>query len=151
MVQSCSLLRDGQETSQKVPPLPTGGGLINPMLALPMSRNRTNYQTKMTQPKTVDRRQPWSFFISLPHTVASHIVRRIAPSSCCSSKACHPRNRWGRASEMAVTWLLERWHRQRRQTACPEKLARPRLEESRVWRMHISYGWALWVRKSHQL
>ena len=34
MVQSCFLLRGGQETSQKVPPYLPGGGLINPMLAL---------------------------------------------------------------------------------------------------------------------
>jgi hypothetical protein len=33
MVQSCFLLRGGQETNQKVPPLPSGG-VINPVLAL---------------------------------------------------------------------------------------------------------------------
>ena len=45
----------------------------------PMSRNITNYQTKMT-PKTGDRRQPRSFFISLPNIL-------LHPTSAASHQA----------------------------------------------------------------
>ena len=63
MVQSCLLLRGGQETSQKVPPyLPGGGsGLINPMLALN------------------NNKQP--FGIHLYHFISSHFRHSLTTSS----------------------------------------------------------------------